>query len=316
MPELTLHNGDCLEIMKAIPDKSIDLIICDLPYGCLSMGSKGQERSFAGPNSKHYVAKPENSCGWDIKINLEEFWKQVKRIRKSEHSPTIHFCTTKFGYDLIKSNEAEFRYDLVWDKQRGVSFLSANKMPMRSHEMIYVFSKAGAFYERKDFVGSPYTVKRKQDTNTQYNTTRTPETVNEGTRCVLSVVKPPQYMNFVEHKQYGKAKTDSTYGVVNRKKPVTRPVGTVTSTADKRCVLSVVEHPTSAKKGGHPTEKPEALYRFLIERYCPANGTVLDPTFGSGNSVFTAFSMGRNAIGIEKDEKFFEKAEERLNALP
>jgi DNA modification methylase len=180
--------------------------------------------------------------------------------------------------------------------------------------MIYVFSKAGAFYERKDISG-----------------------------------------NFKEHKQYGKAKSDSTYSIVNRKKPVTRPVGTITSTADKRCVLSVVEHQEAKvhkrsdtsntypkvkdiawankdtdtrcatsvikqsgglKKGNHPTEKPEALYRFLIERYCPTNGTVLDPTFGSGNSVFTAFAMGRSAIGIEKDDEFFEKADERLNALP
>jgi site-specific DNA-methyltransferase (adenine-specific) len=265
--ELTLHNGDCLEVMKAIPDKSVDLIICDLPYGCLT-GGAGKEKAARGEGNVI------GGCAWDVKIDLEAFWKQVKRIRRSEHSPTIHFCTTKFGYELIQSNPDEFRYDLVWDKQRGVSFLQANKMPMRSHEMIYIFSKAGAYYERKDIPG-----------------------------------------NFKEHKQYGKAKSDSTYGVVNRKTPVTRPVGTITSTADKRCVLSVIPHP-GASKGGHPTQKPEALYRFLIERYCPAGGTVLDPTFGSGNSVFTAFSMGRNAIGIEKDEKFFEKAEERLNALP
>jgi site-specific DNA-methyltransferase (adenine-specific) len=316
MTTLTLHNGDCLEIMKEMPDKSVDLIICDLPYGCLSKQDvKLKTLPHRGNNKKDMAG-----CPWDIKIDLEAFWKQVKRIRRSDHSPTIQFCTTKFGYELIKSNPDEFRYDLVWDKQRGVSFLSANKMPMRSHEMIYIFSKAGAFYERKDFTGDfkqsgPRT--RKEDTSTQYGTKRTKEVKdNTGKRCVLSVVKPPQYMKFVEHRQYGKAKSDSTYGVVNRKTPVTRPVGTITSTADKRCVLSVVEHPTSAKKGGHPTEKPEALYRFLIERYCPANGVVFDPTFGSGNSVFTAFAMDRSAIGIEKDDAFFKKAEERLNALP
>jgi site-specific DNA-methyltransferase (adenine-specific) len=322
MPELTLHNGDCLEVMKAIPDKSVDLIICDLPYGCLSSprASKGpgwrkveEETGEKAPVER--ISK--DKCAWDIKINLEEFWKQVKRIRKSDHSPTIHFATTKFGYEIIKSNEAEFRYDLVWDKQRGVSFLSANKMPMRSHEMIYIFSKAGAYYERKDFAGTPYTTSGNSPGQCykQHNTGKS-ETKTVDTRCVLSVVKPPAYMEFKEHKQYGKAKSDSTYGVVNRKKPVTRPVGTVTSTADKRCVLSVVEHPSGGKRTGHPTEKPCALYRFLIERYCPADGTVLDPTFGSGNSVFTAFALGRNAIGIEKDEKFFKKAEERLNALP
>ena len=64
-----------------------------------------------------------------------------------------------------------------------------------------------------------------------------------------------------------------------------------------------------------PTQKPESLYRWLIERYCPVGGTVLDPTFGSGNSVFTAYQMDRNAIGIEKDDGFYKKAEGRLDAL-
>jgi site-specific DNA-methyltransferase (adenine-specific) len=208
-------------------------------------------------------------CAWDIKIDLEQFWKQVKRIRKSDHSPTIQFCTTKFGYELIKSNPDEFRYDLVWDKQRGVSFLSANKMPMRSHEMIYVFSKAGAFYERKDIVGDfkSWKVKREGQTTHCYGGTKKTDTEGgDGKRCALSIIQMDGHL--------------------------------------------------SRHKGQHPTEKPSDLYKFLIERYCPAGGTVLDPTFGSGNSVFTAFALGRNAIGIEKDEKFFEKAEARLNALP
>ena len=273
--ELTLHHGDCLEVMKTIPDKSVDLIICDLPYGCLGRGGNGIYDRGEEQVKKLWISKEGNTdalkargVDWDIKIDLEPFWKEIRRIRRSDHSPTIHFCTTKFGYEIIKSNESEFRYDLVWDKQRGVSFLSANKMPMRSHEMIYIFSKAGAFYERKDITGDfkkSGAKERKEDTSTQYGTKRTKE---------------------------------------------------VKDNTGKRCVLSVVQHPTSTKKGGHPTEKPSDLYKFLIERYCPAGGTLLDPTFGSGNSVFQAFAMGRNAIGIEKDLKFFEKAEERLNALP
>lgn len=254
MATLTLYYGDCLQVMKEIPEKSIDLIICDLPYGCLNNPKIG-----GGQN----IRMPSERCAWDVKLNLEEFWAQVKRIRKSDHTPTIHFCTTKFGYELIKSNEAEFRYDLVWDKQRGVSFLSANKMPMRSHEMIYVFSKAGAFYERIDIKG--------------------------------------------DYRAYTcGAGTTRQYGQTERQPNIERGEG-------KRCALSVISHKTS--KGGHPTEKPCDLYRFLIERYCPPGGTVLDPTFGSGNSVFTAFEMGRSAVGIEKDEGFFDKAEKKLNGL-
>ena len=263
--ELTLHNGDCLEVMKTIPDKSIDLIICDLPYGCLS----------SKPTIVHQPGRAEPSewkpCAWDIKIPLKPFWEQIRRIRRNEHSPCIHFCTTKFGYEIIKSNESEFRYDLVWDKQRGVSFLSANKMPMRSHEMIYVFAKAGAFYNRidEDALG------KGQRTDGVSDTPRKDNMFGTGLK-----------------RSNGAAK-------------------------DKACVKSVIQiKKVGVKTQGHPTEKPCDLYRFLIERYCPVGGTVLDPTFGSGNSVFTAFAMGRSAIGIEKDQTFFEKAEERLNALP
>jgi len=146
---ITLLKGDCLEKMKAIPDKSIDLIICDLPFGCLTGGGGKEKAKRNIDNSNDIIA----GCAWDIPIDLEVFWKQVKRIRKDEHTPTLMFCNTKFGYDLIKSNEKEYRTDLVWNKQRGVSFLSANKMPMKSHEMIYVFSKLGAKYNRIDEEG-------------------------------------------------------------------------------------------------------------------------------------------------------------------
>jgi len=260
---LTLHHGECLEIMKSIPAKSVDLIICDLPYGCLTGGgiTKKETAEKYGRKGTEGIS----GCSWDIKIDLKAFWEQVKRIRRTDHSPCIHFCTTKFGFELYASNPDEFRYDLVWDKQRGVSFLSANKMPMRSHEMIYVFSKAGAFYNRVDISGNfePYAFKATEDTRPGNwgAKSRTP-TQNDGT---------------------------------------------------KRCVLSVIQNPNKTlRKSAHPTEKPTDLYRFLIDRYCPAGGTVLDPTFGSGNSVFTAYAMDRNAIGIEKDKKFYDKASEKI----
>ena len=269
MTELTLHNGDCLEVMKEIPAKSIDLIICDLPYGCLASGFKGDggevKRFIDGKETQNKI-KTEGGCSWDVKIDLEAFWKEVKRIRRSDHTPTIHFCTTKFGYDLIKSNPDEFRYDLVWDKTRGVSFLSANKMPIRSHETIYVFSKAGAFYERKDIIGDFPAV--------------------GGGRSRASYI-------------------EAINGLKENK----------IAEAGRRCVKTVIPISAPLSKGQHPTEKPTNLYTFLIERYCPAGGTVLDPTGGSCNSVFEAFRLGRNAIGIEKDDGFFKKAEDRLNAL-
>jgi len=258
MAEITLINGDCLEIMKTIDDKSIDLIICDLPYGCLHPGK------IKGGSNERFV---NDCCSWDVALDLEKFWTEIRRIRKNDHTPCIHFCTTKFGYDLIHSNEKEFHYDLVWNKHHGTSFLLANKMPMRSHEMIYVFSKSGANYNRIDI-----------DTNA-----------------------PPYFRKGGERK-------DNIYS-----SSVTHFKGDSGRKDGKRCPLSIIDvFKSGTCNDAHPTEKPKELYQWLIERYSKPGDTVLDPTFGSGNSVFTAYNMGRNAIGIEKDETFFENAVAKL----
>jgi site-specific DNA-methyltransferase (adenine-specific) len=141
--------GDCLKIMKSLTDKSISLFICDLPYGCLT-GGAGQEKRKRKENGK---ADSIAGCDWDIPIDLPQFWEQVKRLAKDEHTPVLMFCSTRFGVELINSNPKWYRYDLVWSKSNAVGFLQANKSPMRSHEMIYVFSKAGANYNRIDIEG-------------------------------------------------------------------------------------------------------------------------------------------------------------------
>lgn len=263
---IRLLNGDCLQLMKDISANSVDLIICDLPYGCLT-GKNLDIIDLTKPGEN--IMKKISNCDWDIKIDLEKFWTEAKRILRNPNSPVIHFCTTKFGNELINSNPDWFRYDLVWDKQRGVSFLSANKMPMRSHEMIYVFSKKGAFYNRVD---EDAPGKKKRDDN----------------------IEKPRHAN--------------VYMTANSK--LHRSQG---ADENKACVKTVIQiQKVGTFKQIHPTEKPISLYEWLIERYCPPGGTVLDPTFGSGNSCFTAYAMGRHAIGFEKDEKFYKKATENI----
>jgi site-specific DNA-methyltransferase (adenine-specific) len=312
--KFTLLKGDCLEKMKAMPDKSIDLIICDLPFGCLTNQS-GESRGFArdshkGTSLEKKLANQSGSgCAWDIKIDLEVFWREVKRIRRDDHTPTLMFTTTKYGYELIESNPKEFRYDLVWDKQRGVSFLSANKMPMRSHEMVYVFSKAGANYNRIDIevegakecrqfgkakVGGVYGLIRENEVVRPVGTI----TSKEGIRCVLSVIKSDKGMV-----------NCNTY---NQGKPIQR---TNYTTDNKRCPLSVINNINTTGKGKHPTEKPIELYKFLIERYSSEGDEVFDPTFGSCNSGFACRQLNRSYIGCEKDTSFFWKATNKLLTL-
>ena len=119
---LLLH-GDCLEEFKEILDDSVDLVFCDLPYG-------------------------QTGCKWDTPIDLEKFWVEIMRVKKL-HTPIFMTCTTKFGASLITSapKKCQFRYDLVWVKSCPVGFLSAKKMPMRKHEMIYVFYEKLPFYD-------------------------------------------------------------------------------------------------------------------------------------------------------------------------
>lgn len=254
--------GDCLEKMEGLPAKSVDLFLCDLPYGVLtnqSGESKGFYReSHKGSNLIKKLAKQSGSgCAWDIKIDLVRFWEQVKRLARDDHTPVIMFCNTKFGAELINSNPSWFRYDLVWSKTNGVGFLSANKQPLRSHEMMYVFAKKGAYYKRIDIEGD---FKRVQGGRSKSNV----------------------YMTNV-------------------------PNITIDNTG-KRCVKSVVEVANRKGRGNHPTQKPEELYKWLIDRYCKDDGTILDPTAGSFTSCFVAAASGRRAIGIEKDRGFFWKA--------
>jgi site-specific DNA-methyltransferase (adenine-specific) len=120
---MQIYNNDCLEEMKNIKDNSIDLIFCDLPYG-------------------------QTSCKWDCCIDLDKFWIEVMRIKKL-NTPIFFTTTTKFGVDLINSspNKCPFRYDLIWVKSAPVGFLNAKKMPMRKHELIYVFYDKLPFYD-------------------------------------------------------------------------------------------------------------------------------------------------------------------------
>lgn len=248
----TLLHGDCLELMRTLPEKSVDLFICDLPYGCLT-GDAGKEKKKRGEGNVI------EGCAWDIPLDLTEFWVQVERLMKDDHTPIIHFCNTRFGYELIQSKEAWFRYDLIWEKTNAVGFLCANKMPMRSHENIYVFAKKGATYYRKDIEG--------------------------------------------DFPSGGGGRSKSNYMPSLNSIP-----NTGTTVAGRRCVKSVVTVSNKKGRGNHPTQKPAELYEWLLERYSKEGDTILDPTAGSFTSVFTAVRMNRNAIGIEKDDAFFEKA--------
>ena len=114
MPNIELIQGDCLELMKHIPDKSIDMILCDLPYGT-------------------------TACKWDTVIPFEPLWEQYKRIIK-DRGAIVSFGSEPFSSYLRMSNIKWFRYDIVWNKRKPSNFQMMNFQPGRVHEMIHIFS--------------------------------------------------------------------------------------------------------------------------------------------------------------------------------
>jgi site-specific DNA-methyltransferase (adenine-specific) len=177
--------------MKSLPDKSIDLFVCDLPYGVLT-NKKG-----AMPTGRNTHGIANAGCDWDVKLDLVALWREIERLCRNEHTPVLMFCNARFGVELVNSKPDWFRYDLIWDKEVGVSFLSANKMPLRCHELIYVFSKKSAFYKRIDEFKEGM-IARSRKTSNPRGANFLPSSVGisqpdniqqENMRCSLSIIR-------------------------------------------------------------------------------------------------------------------------------
>ena len=164
--KIKLYKGDCLELMKSIPDGSIDAIITDPPY-----------------------QKTQNS--WDSIIPLEPMWEQIKRVIKP-NGAIVLFGQNTFTFKLGLSNEKMFRYTLTWEKTKAGGFLNAKRMPLQAHEDILVFYKKLPTYNPQFEEGKPYTKKAvtNGDGRNYGNFDRVGQvSVNEGKRYPRSVVK-------------------------------------------------------------------------------------------------------------------------------
>ena len=161
MEEIKLFQGDCLEVMKAIPDKSIDAIICDLPYGTT-----------------------QNK--WDSVINLDDLWAQYKRICKGA---IVLTAQTSFDKVLGVSNLKMLKYEWIWEKTKATGHLNAKKMPMKAHENVIVFYENLKIYNPQKTQGKPYKPnggKSKLDNYGDFKSIRNGS--NDGTRYPRSVI--------------------------------------------------------------------------------------------------------------------------------
>lgn len=167
MKDIELWFGDCLKLMSKIPDKSVNLICADLPYGT-------------------------TANKWDSLIDLKKLWEQYERII-SEKGNIILFGTGLFAFRLALSNAKLFRYDMVWKKSKCGSPLTAKYMPLKKHELLLVFGKPASYYNPQMESGIPY--KRRwtpiKKNNMKYGIEGV-QTDNKGTRHPITILDYPQ----------------------------------------------------------------------------------------------------------------------------
>ena len=128
--ESVIYNGDCLEVMKDIADKSVDCVICDLPYGT-------------------------TVCKWDSVIPFEPLWKEYKRIIKDNGAICLFGCEP-FSSQLRMSNLNMYKYDWYWEKSKATNFLNSKKQPLRCIESISIFYNSQPIYHPQMVEGEPY----------------------------------------------------------------------------------------------------------------------------------------------------------------
>ena len=275
---MTLINGNCLEVMKDISDNSIDLLFCDLPYG-------------------------QTSCKWDCLIDLELFWKQVNRICKDD-TAMFFTCSTKFGVTLINSNPKNFRYDLVWVKSSPCGFLNAKKMPMKKHEMVYVFyKKLPKIYT--DNIAEHHTHKFIKDEI--YGDEYLDKKVDYPNRNGKPRYEPPLPTSVIRNTADYKNESEM-YGNIVRTDCMRKNNESMYEPPLPNTILEI-----ASQKGKHSTQKPVDLIKWCLKYYSKEGDVVLDPTMGSGSTGVACKNMNRKFIGIEMDETIFKVAEERVN---
>lgn len=241
-----LYNDDCYEILKQMPEKSIDLILCDMPYGT-------------------------TKCKFDKKIDLPEIWRLFKNVAK-KNAAIVLFSAMPFTVDLINAQRELFRYEIIWKKTQKSGFLNAKKMPMRQHENILIF------YQNKPTYNPQFTKSEKA----QIGRSRK-EAHN---RCEL----------YNSMGQYEYVDTGKRY-----------PTDVIEFSNWNRAIFG--DNSNCIK---HPTSKPVDLLEYLIKTYSNEGDTILDCFMGSGSTGVACANTGRDFVGVEIDEEYFNYAQDRI----
>jgi len=245
----TIIRGDCLVEMPKLADKSIDMILCDLPYGT-------------------------TVCSWDTVIPFEPLWEQYKRIIK-DNGAIVLTASQPFTSALVMSNIKMFKYEWIWEKSVGSNFATLKYQPMKEHENIMVFGSGRINY-------FPVMEERKGGCKGKI-----PDYTNTKSKSIG--LKTEVYNSLPSNRDgkiYDKLRNPSSVQKFNNRIPNDR--------------------------GEHPTQKPVALFEYLIKTYTNEGDLVLDNCAGSGTTGVACLNTGRNYILIEKDPDYCEIARKRI----
>jgi site-specific DNA-methyltransferase (adenine-specific) len=237
--------GDCLDLLPSIPDKSIDLIITDLPYGT-------------------------TCCAWDTCIDLDKLWPEYKRIIK-DNGAIVLFGSQPFTSVLIMSNVEMFKYTLVWEKTRPSDFMNARNKPLKSHEDICIFSKGCCANNNIN--------------NMKYNP--------QGIITVNKKWSRPTIYNSEHNYDRPSTKLDRIIEFENYPR-------------------SVLKYSNGNNNTVHPTQKPVALFEYLIKTYTNEGDWVHDSCLGSGTTLEACMNTNRNCIGFEISDEWVGHYVKRL----
>lgn len=323
-----IYNEECIEGMKRIPDSSVDMILCDLPYGT-------------------------TACAWDTIIPLEEMWEQYYRVLRP-NGFIVLTASNPFTSKLVSSNMDNFSHQWVWEKHGGGNPLLANVMPMKNFEDIVVFTKE---YKNYDYDGvhpiRPYASRlfeyigktKKQifeDMGNQtvchfmrFNSTQFSFCTEEVYNFLIDEYQINEWPEFKTYEELSainqefKDSTESPYprvynpqmtkgelyvnkgmsNIKHLKSGVKEATGKV---SDERYPKAIIKFPYDKERGFHPTQKPVALFEYLIKTYTNEGDTVLDNCMGSGTTALACIRTNRNYIGFELDESYHSIALQRI----
>jgi DNA modification methylase len=298
-----LINADCFDIFPYIENKSIDLIICDLPYGT-------------------------TSCKWDVIIPFDKLWNQYKRIIKDK-GVIILFGSEPFSSLLRTSNLEWYKYDWVWEKNNAGNFQLVNYQPLKIHETISIFYNETPNMEFANIMNENMKILNlKQIDISKLQLSKTGKLTGWVTNK-LNGSQLPTYeqwekicdlfniennyekiMFSIKKVTYNLDLQDTNLLLSNKGKAGT--LGHLSSESKRdNYIQDKTGYPKSILKynretGLHPTQKPVSLLEFLIKTYSNENEIILDNCMGSNSTGIACKKLNRKYIGIEKDEKYFD----------